>query len=78
MLSINLGSNDLEQKEHKWHLFYKAAISVITVTIPANVFFSSQVNDIRQLVMKFFDIIKFKKFFLKAKILLTVFLLLLS
>ena len=75
MLSINLGSNDLEQKEHKWHLFYKAAISVITVTIPANVFFSSQVNDIRQLVM---TLSNFKKSFLKAKILLTSFLLLLS
>ena len=46
MLSINLGSNNLEQKEHKWHFFYKATISVITVTIPANVFFSSQ--DIRK------------------------------
>ena len=46
MLSINLGSNNLEKKEHKWHFFYKATISVITVTIPANVFFSSQ--DIRK------------------------------
>ena len=47
--------------------FYKAAISIITVTIPANVFFSSQVNNIRQLVMKFFDIIKFKKIIFKSE-----------
>ena len=67
MLSINLGLNNLEQKEHKWLFFYKATISIITVTIPANVVFSSQVNDIRQLVMKFFDIIKFKKILFKSK-----------
>ena len=47
--------------------FYKAAISIIAVTIPANVFFSSQVNNIRQLVMKFFDIIKFKKIIFKSE-----------
>ena len=67
MLSINLGSNNLEQKEHKWHFFYKATKSIIAITIPTNVLFTSKVNDIRQLIMKFFDIIKFKKFLFKSK-----------
>ena len=68
MLSINFISNNLEQKEHKWlFFFYKATMSIIAVTVPANVFFSSQVNNIRQLVMKFFDIIKFKKIIFKSK-----------
>ena len=46
MLSINLGLNNLEQKEHKWLFFYKATKSIIAVTRPTFVAFSSQVNDI--------------------------------
>ena len=46
---------------------YKATITVIAVTIPANIFFSSQVSDIRQLLIKFFDIIKFLKIVFKSK-----------